>query len=175
MRLKICMIAWASVAFALAGCTTKPQAESTSPPPVVTPPPTSSSSVPVTSSILPGTEQDLTVNVGDTIHFGLNKYTIRDVDKPILQRQAEWLKRYPQVRVLIEGNCDERGTREYNLALGARRANAEKEYLEALGVAADRMETVSYGKERPVCTESNEQCWAQNRRGVTVVAPGATS
>ena len=93
----------------------------------------------------------------------------------MLQRQAAWLARYPSVRVNIEGNCDERGTREYNLALGARRANAVKEYLVSLGVAASRVETISYGKERPICSESTESCWAQNRRGVTAISAGANS
>jgi peptidoglycan-associated lipoprotein len=79
------------------------------------------------------------------------------------------------VRVTVEGHCDERGTREYNLALGARRANAVKEYLVSLGVSSARMETISYGKERPLCTQSDENCWAQNRRGVTVVTSGANS
>jgi peptidoglycan-associated lipoprotein len=79
------------------------------------------------------------------------------------------------VRLTIEGHCDERGTREYNLALGARRANAVKEFLVAQGVPADRLETVSYGKERPICTESGEDCWSQNRRGVSVITGGAAS
>jgi peptidoglycan-associated lipoprotein len=77
--------------------------------------------------------------------------------------------------VTIQGNCDERGTREYNLALGARRANAVKEYLVSLGISAGRVDTISYGKERPVCTESTEDCWAQNRRGVTVISSGGAS
>ena len=88
----------------------------------------------------------------------------------MLSRQAAWLQKYSEVRVTVEGHCDERGTREYNLALGARRANAVKAYLIGLGVPAGRIETISYGKERPICTESTEDCWAQNRRGVTVVA-----
>jgi peptidoglycan-associated lipoprotein len=79
------------------------------------------------------------------------------------------------VRVTIEGHCDERGTREYNIGLGARRANAVKEYLVSLGVSSGRVDTVSYGKERPICTESNEDCWAQNRRGVTTITGGASS
>ena len=93
----------------------------------------------------------------------------RDNDKATLQQQATWLQKYPRVRVTVEGHCDERGTREYNLALGARRANAVKEYLVSLGVSAARVDTISYGKERPICTESKEDCWAQNRRGVTTI------
>ena len=127
------------------------------------------------SSIIPGSAEDLRVNVGDTVHFDYDKYGILDVDKATLQRQATWLARYPAVKVTIEGNCDERGTREYNLALGARRANAVKEYLVSLGVAAARVETISYGKEKPICSESTESCWAQNRRGVTTISAGANS
>ena len=129
----------------------------------------------VTSSILPGSEQDFRVNVGDTVHFALNRYQIEDNDKSLLQRQAAWLSKYPRVHVRIEGHCDERGTREYNLALGARRANAVKEYLAGQGVAMGRIETISYGKERPICTESNEACWSQNRRGVTTISAGAAT
>jgi len=127
------------------------------------------------SSVVAGSEQDLKVNVGDTVHFGYNEYSVQDEDKTTLQRQAAWLQKYPAVRVTVEGHCDERGTREYNLALGARRANAVKEYLVSLGVSSARVDTISYGKERPICTESDESCWAQNRRGVTVVAGGASS
>ena len=123
----------------------------------------------------PGSAEDFRVNVGDTVHFGYNEYNIQDADKGVLGRQAAWLAKYPAVRVTVEGHADERGTREYNLALGARRANAVKEYLVSQGVSTGRLETVSYGKERPVCTESNEGCWAQNRRGVTVITGGANS
>jgi peptidoglycan-associated lipoprotein len=125
--------------------------------------------------VVAGSEQDLKVNVGDTVHFGYNQFSVQDEDKTTLQRQAAWLQKYPAIRVTVEGNCDERGTREYNLALGARRANSVKEYLVSLGVSSDRVDTISYGKERPICTESDESCWAQNRRGVTVVAGGASS
>ena len=92
-----------------------------------------------------------------------------------MQRQATWLQKYPSIRITVEGDCDERGTREYNLALGARRANAVKEYLVSLGVSAARVDTISYGKEHPICTASNEDCWAQNRRGVTTITSGANS
>jgi peptidoglycan-associated lipoprotein len=158
-----------SAALALAGCSTpKPAAE--------TPPPAATHEAPaVTSSIVPGSAEDLRVNVGDTVHFGFDQYNIEDNDKSTLQRQATWLQKYPAVRVTIEGDCDERGTREYNLALGARRANAVKEYLVSLGVSASRVDTISYGKEHPICTQSTEDCWAQNRRGVTGVTGGASS
>jgi peptidoglycan-associated lipoprotein len=161
--LKLAAIAFAVV---LAGCETKP-------------PPAQPAQVPAPvatqSSIVPGSAEDLRVNVGDTVHFDYNKYAILDVDKATLQRQATWLAKYPSVRVTIEGDCDERGTREYNLALGARRANAVKEYLVSLGLAASRVETISYGKEHPICSESTESCWAQNRRGVTTITAGANS
>ena len=159
-----------AVAFALvlAGCETKP---AVTPPQAATPAP----AVAPTSTIIPGSAEDLRVNVGDTVHFDYNKYAILEGDKATLQRQATWLAKYPSVKVTVEGNCDERGTREYNLALGARRANAVKEYLVSLGVSAARVETISYGKERPICSESTESCWAQNRRSVTTVAAGANS
>lgn len=155
----------------LAACTTKPKATEEQPP---TTAPTSTQSS-VQSSIVPGSTQDFRVNVGDTVHFDYDKYDITDEDRGTLQRQATWLQKYPSVRVTVEGHCDERGTREYNLALGARRANAVKEYLVSLGVSSSRLDTISYGKERPICTESNESCWAQNRRGVTTITSGATS
>lgn len=161
-----------SAALLLAACTTKPAAVATQAPPA-SPPPAPQQQV--TSSIIPGSAQDFKVNVGDTVHFALNQYNIQDSDKNTLNKQAAWLARYPSVRLSIEGHCDERGTREYNLALGARRANAVKEFLVAQGVAAGRLETISYGKERPICTESNEDCWAQNRRGVSVISGGANS
>ena len=155
----------------IAGCTTKPQATAEAPPPASTGPMTSETQ----SSVVAGSEQDLKVNVGDTVHFGYNEYSVQDEDKTTLQRQAAWLQKYPAVRVTVEGHCDERGTREYNLALGARRANAVKEYLVSLGVSSARVDTISYGKERPICTESDESCYSQNRRGVTTITSGATS
>ena len=159
----------------LAACAHKPPA--TQPPPVEAPP-TAESTAPVTtesSSVIPGSAEDLRVNVGDTVHFEYDRYDVREEDRNTLQRQAQWLQKYPQVRVTVEGHCDERGTREYNLALGARRANAVKEYLVSLGVSSGRIQTISYGKERPICTESSEDCNAQNRRSVTVVTSGAPS
>lgn len=163
-------LAAVAAVFVLAGCTTKPKAVAEAPPPVA-PPPVEQQQ----SSIVPGSAEDLRVNVGDTVHFDYDRYELRESDKGTLQKQARWLQQYPSVRVTIEGHCDERGTREYNLALGARRANAVKEYLVSLGVSSARVDTISYGKERPVCTESNEDCWAQNRRGVTTITSGAAS
>ncbi|MBI1331176.1 MAG: peptidoglycan-associated lipoprotein Pal [Alphaproteobacteria bacterium] len=149
--------------------TTKKEAADTTPPSVT------QNNNSMTSSIVPGSAEDLRVNVGDTVHFDYDQYAVRGEDQGTLQRQAAWLQKYPQVRVTIEGHADERGTREYNLALGARRANAVKEYLVSLGVPSGRVDTISYGKERPVCTESDESCWAENRRGVTTITSGATS
>jgi len=104
----------------------------------------------------------------DTIYFDTDKYDIDSMDQQALAKQAQWLMQYPNKRATIEGHADERGTREYNLALGERRANAAKNYLVSLGVDASRLGTISYGKERPVALGSNEQAWAQNRRAVTV-------
>jgi peptidoglycan-associated lipoprotein len=164
--LKLAAIAFALV---LAGCETKPPAQpAPQAPAAITP-------APQTSSIEPGSVQDFQTNVGDTVHFDYNKYDVLDQDKETLQKQASWLARYPAVRVQIQGNCDERGTEEYNIALGARRANAVKEFLISLGVSAERIDTISYGKDRPICSESSESCWAQNRRGVTTITAGASS
>jgi len=123
----------------------------------------------------PGTERDFAVNVGDVVHFEVDSASLTGEAQGILANQANWLSQYPQYRVTIEGHADERGTREYNLALGARRANAVKEYLVSLGVSSARVDTISYGKEHPICTESSEDCWAQNRRGVTTITAGASS
>ena len=120
-------------------------------------------------AVQPGTEQDLVQNVGDRVFFDFDKSDIKPEGRQILQRQADWLKKYPNVTVTVEGHCDERGTREYNLALGERRASAVKKLLVALGIPANRVSTISYGKERPAVVGSNEAAWAQNRRGVTVV------
>ncbi len=105
----------------------------------------------------------------DRVFFALDSYTIDAEDRATLDAQAEWLQRYPNVRVTIEGHADERGTREYNLGLGDRRANAARDYLQSRGVTPDRMTVISWGKERPQNPASNEEAWAQNRRAVTVV------
>ena len=162
-----------SAVLILGACTHKQEAANTAPPPA--PPPPVAQPAPVTSSIIPGSAEDFRVNVGDTVHFAFDQYNVEENDKAILSRQAAWLAKYPSVRVTVEGHCDERGTREYNLALGARRANAVKEFLVSQGVSTARLETVSYGKERPICTQSDESCWQQNRRGVTAITGGANS
>lgn len=117
----------------------------------------------------PGTPADFVVNVGDRVFFGYDQYDLTQEARDTLGRQANWLNQYSNLRITIEGHCDERGTREYNLALGERRANAVKNYLVALGVDPSRITTISYGKERPAVPGSNETAWSQNRRGVTVV------
>jgi peptidoglycan-associated lipoprotein len=120
----------------------------------------------------PGSQQDLAQTAGDRVFFEYDQTNISPEAQQILQRQAQWLKRYPNVSVTIEGHTDERGTREYNLALGERRAQAVKNVLVALGIPASRMQTISYGKERPAVPHEDESSYAQNRRGVTVVNGG---
>ena len=122
--------------------------------------------------IIPGSQEDFLQNVGmggDRVFFDTDRYNIDAQDQVTLQTQARWLAQYPNARATVEGHSDERGTREYNLALGERRANAAKNYLISLGVSAGRIQTVSYGKERPHALGSDESAWAQNRRAVTVI------
>lgn len=117
----------------------------------------------------PGSQQDFTVNVGDRIFFDTDSTSIRADAQQTLDRQAQWLQRYPNYAITVEGHADERGTREYNLALGARRASATRDYLASRGVPANRMRTISYGKEKPVAVCDDISCWSQNRRAVTVL------
>ena len=116
-----------------------------------------------------GSVEEFTQSVGDRVFFGFDRYDLTAEAQAQLQKQATWLKTYPQYRFVIEGHCDERGTREYNLALGERRATAVKNYLVALGIDVGRMQTISYGKERPAVLGSDEAAWAQNRRAVIVL------
>src|ERR1700726_4770336 len=117
----------------------------------------------------PGSQQDLASTAGDRVFFAYDQADISSEGQQTLQRQSEWLRRYPSVSVTIEGHCDERGTREYNLALGERRAQAVKNVLVASGIPASRISTISYGKERPAVVGSSEEAYAQNRRAVTTV------
>lgn len=162
----------ASAALALAGCGKKPPAELPPPPVDTAPAPSAQTDASVENAPQPGTQAHFEAEVGrnnTTIYFDTDRYNIDSVDAAALQIQAQYLQRYPQVTITIEGHCDERGTREYNLALGERRANAAKNYLVSLGVSPSRISTVSYGKERPVALGSNEAAWAKNRRAASVV------
>ncbi len=118
---------------------------------------------------LPGSQEDLVQNVGDRVFFELDSAVLSPQARATLERQAEWLRLFPEVRIAIEGHCDERGTREYNLALGERRANAAREYLVGLGIDPSRLRTLSYGKERPYALSHDEEAWSLNRRAVSVI------
>jgi peptidoglycan-associated lipoprotein len=117
----------------------------------------------------PGSAEDFVINVGDRVLFGLNRFDLSPVARTTVENQVIWLKRFPSVTITVEGHADERGTREYNLALGERRANSLRDYMIALGVDPNRVKTLSFGKERPVDPASNEEAWSRNRRAVTVV------
>ena len=127
------------------------------------------------ASVKAGSVQDFVVNVGDRVFFDFDKSNLTSDALATLDKQAEWLTKYSTVQILIEGHCDERGTREYNLALGDRRATSVRDYLVSKGVARSRIKIISYGKERPAVLGSNEDAWAQNRRGVTTITGGAAS
>jgi peptidoglycan-associated lipoprotein len=122
-----------------------------------------------TSGPAPGSEEDLVANVGDRVFFDFNQSSLRTDARATLDRQSGWLAKYQQVNVQVAGNCDDRGTEEYNLALGQRRANSSRDYLVARGVAGSRISTISYGKDRPTALGDNEQAWAQNRNTITSV------
>ena len=152
----------------LAGCKKEPPA---SLPPEPQPTVTSTPGDTTSGVAQPGSQAHFVqgVNGQNVIYFDTDRYNIDGADAAALQTQAQYLAQYPQVAITIEGHADERGTREYNLALGERRANAAKNYLVSIGVPANRISVVSYGKERPVALGSNEAAWAQNRRAVSVV------
>ena len=162
----------AAAVLALSACASKPKdiatlGPSTEPPPAQTTTPTGTGPV---DTVVPGSSADFKRSVtSDTIHFATDMFDIDPESRAILDTQAAWLLKYPNVRATIEGHCDERGTREYNLALGDRRATAAKNYLAAKGIDPSRLTTISYGKERPVALGSDETSWAQNRRAVTIV------
>jgi peptidoglycan-associated lipoprotein len=166
-------------ATALAACASHPPpppARPNLPPPGETQPPSGYEGAPsgsVSRGAIPGSAQDFVINVGDRVYFDFDAATIRADAGPILDSQSSWLRRYPDVRVRIEGNADERGTREYNFALGARRADAVRDYLAAHGVAAGRISTISYGKEQPADGGHDEAAWAKNRNAHSVITEGA--
>jgi peptidoglycan-associated lipoprotein len=150
---------------AVAGCAKKPPAQ-LPPPPSATGPMSQGGD----GNAVPGSRADFERSVtSNTIHFDLDKYDINGEARATLDSQAAWLTKYPNVPISLEGHCDERGTREYNLALGDRRANSAKNYLASRGVNPSRISTISYGKERPIALGSDEASWAQNRRAVTIV------
>jgi peptidoglycan-associated lipoprotein len=155
----------------LAACARQAPEELPPPPPTdtATPTPTPTQTTPTGPQVGSQAHFEDAVNGQNVIYFDTDRFNIDSADAAALQTQAQYLARYPQIRITVEGHADERGTREYNLALGERRANAAKNYLVGLGVDASRVATVSYGKERPVALGSNEQAWAQNRRAVSVV------
>ena len=121
------------------------------------------------AGVRPGSQEDLVANVGDRVFFDFDKSDLKPEARRTIERWAAWMKQYPNTTVTVEGHCDERGTREYNIALGERRASSAKNFLTSLGVDARRVATISYGKERPAVVGSNEAAWSQNRRAVMVV------
>jgi peptidoglycan-associated lipoprotein len=123
----------------------------------------------------PGSAQDFAVNIGDRVFFESDSTDLTPTAVATLDKQAAWLSRYPRYTFLVEGHADERGTREYNFSLGARRSQVAREYLQSRGIAASRMRGLSYGKERPVAVCNDISCWSQNRRAVTVLDGGPTS
>ena len=146
------------LSLAIAGCASKKNM------------PNSAGDLGLAGSAKPGSTQDFTVNVGDRIFFDVDSSVIRADAQQTLAKQAQWLQRYPNYAITVEGHADERGTREYNLALGARRAAATRDFLVAKGVSASRLKTISYGKERPVAVCDDISCWSQNRRAVTTLS-----
>lgn len=132
-------------------------------------PPPQTAVAPPPSSYAPGSADQFNQEVGAVVYFDFDRFDLSPEARAQLDKQAAWLKQYPNITVTVEGNCDERGTREYNLALGERRATSAKNYLVALGIDPNRIQTISYGKERPAVPGSDEAAWAQNRRDVTAI------
>ncbi|MBL8549405.1 MAG: peptidoglycan-associated lipoprotein Pal [Hyphomonadaceae bacterium] len=170
MRTRIALILALAAATALSACAGRREAPALPAPTEAPPIAPQAPSGPVAGSL-----EDFRVNVGERVFFGYDRSDLAPEARQILERQAAWLRRYPSVRILVAGNCDERGTREYNLALGARRAAAARDYLTSLGVPGNRIETVSYGKERPLDPRSNEEAWAVNRNAHSQIVSGAVS
>ena len=179
VKVTLALILAASLMFAFTSCTCKPGdiAEEQVQPkametPAVTPAPKIEKPAAVSTAVLKVGNR--IVDVGDRIfpiYFDFDKSDLRDDARATLSELAQWLKDNPSVRIRVDGNCDERGSNEYNLALGENRAASAKKYLVYLGISPDRLETMSYGEEKPVCTESNESCWSKNRRDdFTIIA-----
>lgn len=176
--LRLALVAAAAISVTACSSKPKPNFPTTTTPTQTTPrpgpttaPPTGVGNQPL--GALPGSQADFVQNVGERIFFDYDQYGIRDDAMPVLDAQASWLRRYPAVRVRIEGNTDEMGTREYNLALGARRANAVRDYLVAKGVTGDRIATVSFGKEQPIDGGASDESHAKNRNARTALVGGA--
>ena len=166
----------AAAALSVTACASRPKpgpAPEPAPPPAVAPTPTPTPAPAPSATVTPGTIQDFVVNVGERVFFDLDSYSVRADAAPLLDAQAAWLVRYPNVQIRIEGNADERGTREYNLALGSRRANSVREHLVSRGVAPSRISTVSFGKERPIDPGTTEDAFQQNRNARTAIVGGA--
>jgi peptidoglycan-associated lipoprotein len=170
-------------ALALAACASHPKpAPVVAPPPPTQPPPAEAPAYTPPPPIaqaptgpIPGSVQDFVIHAGDRVYFEYNEFTLREDAKMVLDTQAAWLQKYPGVKVRVEGNCDERGTADYNLALGDRRAQAVKDYLVSHGVSGARIETVSYGKEHPIAFGQTEDDYAKNRNAHTDITSGARS
>ena len=155
-------------ALAVAACASDQPVVENVPPPTTQPAPP-----PQRVAAIPGSVEDFQETAGDRVFFDFDQYTLRADARATLDRQAAWLNQWQNVTVRIHGNADERGTREYNLALAARRANSTRDYLVGAGVSASRIETISNGEEQPVCGASTEECWALNRNATTVIVSGA--
>lgn len=169
---RLSILAALALSASLAACASQPEPYTPEPQPEPEP---VIEQTPEPAGPTPGSVEDFEVNAGDRVFFALDQHTLSSEARATLRRQAAWLSSYPGARILIAGNCDERGTREYNLALGARRANAARDFLVSQGVDPSRISTVSYGKERPTCNRSTQECWATNRNAMTVIQSGAVS
>ncbi|WP_417485322.1 peptidoglycan-associated lipoprotein Pal [Maricaulis salignorans] len=171
MKMKLLVIA-ALGAFATACASTPPVQEAA---PIAQPPAQPTAQPHEPTGPVAGSIADFVQNAGDRVFYGYDRHDLTPEARETLRRQAAWLASYSGTRILVAGNCDERGTREYNLALGARRANAARDYLVSQGVDPSRISTVSYGKERPACRDSGEACWAVNRNATTTITGGYTN
>ena len=168
---RLALAGFASLAIAACASHKPPPPQPPPPPPAEQPPPQAEGAPPPErpAGPVPGSERDFVVNVGDRVFFESDSTELTAQSVATLDKQAQWLQSYGQYSFTIEGHADERGTREYNIALGAKRAQTVRDYLASRGVSAQRMRTISYGKERPVAVCNDISCWSQNRRAVTVL------
>ena len=172
---RLALAGFASLSIAACATHKPPPPQPPPPPPAAEQPPPQAEEAPPPqpSGPIPGSERDFVVNVGDRVYFDFDKSEIRADAQPILASQADWLRRWSAVNVRIEGNCDERGTREYNFALGARRAESVRQFLIDHGVAAGRITTISYGKEQPLDPGHDDTAWGKDRNAHTAITGGA--